>query len=185
MKKRMKPWTMSALILALLCFLSGCRSQSLSYEGNLGYDLSSIDYQTISYCIYHSNTEGHIWEPLATFSCSPEKGHYTDILLDSRENHITISLNEQYTKMEGSTAYFYSNRLDTYEFQIDGFQGTLSGFQNFEIKDTEDEQLYRLYPVNNDSVVTFSNSKPDLTRPYDDPGENLDNILITLTIEHA
>ena len=61
-------------------------------------------------------------------------------------------------------------------------QGTLNGFQTFEIEDTAEEQYYRLYPVTNDSGISYSRDL-SLNTPYDEEEVNLDNILITMTIE--
>ena len=66
-----------------------------------------------------------------------------------------------------------------YEFAINGFQGTLNGFQTFEIEDTDEEQYYRLYPVTNDSGISYSRDL-SLNTPYDEEEVNLDNILITI-----
>lgn len=74
MKRRTKHGIISALVLILLFSPSGCSSRKLEYHGNLGYDLSNIDYEEVVFNIYHSNTEQHTWEKLTEFLCSPEKG---------------------------------------------------------------------------------------------------------------
>ena len=64
MKRRTKHGIISALVLILLFSPSGCSSRKLEYHGNLGYDLSNIDYEEVVFNIYHSNTEQHTWEKL-------------------------------------------------------------------------------------------------------------------------
>lgn len=182
MKKRTKQGITSALILTLLFFPSGCSSRKLEYHGNLGYDLSSIDYEQVVFKIYHSNTEQHTWEELTEFSCSPEKGHYADIRVEGIKNRITVIAEDNYVAEDNETETFYTEDIDSYEFTIDGFHGTLNGFQTFEVKDTDEEQYYRLYPVTNDSGISYSRDL-SLNTPYDEEEVNLDNILITMTIK--
>lgn len=83
---------------------------------------------------------------------------------------------------ENDIETFYTEDINSYEFAINGFQGTLNGFQTFEIEDTDEEQYYRLYPVTNDSGISYSRDL-SLNTPYDEEEVNLDNILITMTIE--
>lgn len=182
MIKRIKRGITSALILTLLFSLSGCSSRQLDYHGNLGYDLSNIDYEHVIFKIYHSNTKHHTWEELTKFSCSPEKGHYADIRMEGNENCITVIVEDNYVEEENETEIFYTDDIDSYEFTIDGFQGTLNGFQIFGIKNTDEEQRYCLYPVSNDSGTSYSTDL-SLDTPYDEEEVNLDNILITMTIK--
>ena len=182
MKRRTKHGIISALVLILLFSPSGCSSRKLEYHGNLGYDLSNIDYEEVVFNIYHSNTEQHTWEKLTEFLCSPEKGHYADIRLEGSENRITAIVEDNYVAEENDTETFYTEDINSYEFAINRFQGTLNGFQTFEIEDTDEEQYYRLYPVTNDSGISYSRDL-SLNTPYDEEEVNLDNILITMTIE--
>ena len=68
----------------------------------------------------------------------------------------------------------------TYEFAVEGFEGNLSSYQIFEIKDSNEEQFYRLYPIANGDGTIFT--ALNLNEPYDVDHVNLDNLLVTLTI---
>ena len=77
---------------------------------------------------------------------------------------------------------YYGDDLDTYEFNIDGFNGWIGSFKTFEVKDIDGEQFYRLYPISNDGGgAIFNDLKMDGS--YDEDEENLDNILITIKIK--
>ena len=102
MKRRTKHGIITALVLILLFSPSGCSSRKLEYHGNLGYDLSNIDYEEVVFNIYHSNTEQHTWEKLTEFLCSPEKGHYADIRLEGSENRITAIVDRKSTRLNSS-----------------------------------------------------------------------------------
>ncbi len=43
-------------------FFLGCSDKSLTYIGNMGYDLSKVNYESVEFNVYHSNTENHKWE---------------------------------------------------------------------------------------------------------------------------
>ena len=107
---------------------------------------------------------------------------YADIRLEGNENRITAIVEDNYVAEENDTETFYTEDINSYEFAINGFQGTLNGFQTFEIEDTDEEQYYRLYPVTNDSGISYSRDL-SLNTLYDEEEVNLDNILITMTIE--
>lgn len=102
--------------------------------------------------------------------------------MEGSENRITAIVKDNYVAEENDTETFYTEDINSYEFAINGFQGTLNGFQTFEIEDTDEEQYYRLYPVTNDSGISYSRDL-SLNTPYDEEEVNLDNILITMTIE--
>ena len=46
----------TGLLLAGILFLTGCGSQSLTYNANLGYDFSKMEYSELVFKVYHSNT---------------------------------------------------------------------------------------------------------------------------------
>ena len=177
----MKKTIIAVLMLILICSLSGCSGKTLTNHANLGYDLSNAGYEGAVFNVYHSNTDNHKWELLKTFSCRPEKGQFTDIRVESTENQIIIT--SEYNRVEKTedTEAYYTEDIDEYRFTVDGFSGWIGQFQTFEIKDTEEEQLYRIYPISNDDGgVIYQSLKLD--KPYDKEEENLDNILITIKL---
>lgn len=170
------------LLTSVLIFsFSACSEQPLTYIGNMGYDLSKVDYESVEFHVYHSNTENHKWEHLRTFSCSPEQNHLVDVRVEGAKNHITITSEDNHVKKTENTESYYTENIDTYTFTVDGFDGQINSFQTFEVKNIDEEQFYRLYPISNDSGIIFQDLKMDM--PYDEGEENLDNILITIKFQ--
>lgn len=169
------------LIGMLILGLTGCSSKTLSYKGNLGYDFSGIKYSELIFKVYHSNTEDHMWKNIAEFPFTSEKNHFADIRIDGSENHLAVVLENNYCEKEENTVSYFTNDEATYEFDLEGFEGKILTYQDFDIKNTSDEQFYRLYPIGNDYGPIYG--EKDLTKPYDVEGANMDNILITLTIQ--
>ena len=93
-----------------------------------------------------------------------------------------ITSEDNRVEKTGNTESYYSDDLDTYEFNIDGFDGWIGLIKTFNVKNIDGEQFYRLYPISNDGGgVIFNELKRD--SPYDKGEENLDNILITIKIK--
>lgn len=162
--------------------LCGCGDKEITYIGNLGYDLSEIDYESIDLKIYHSNTDDHKWELLTTLTCDKKEDRFIDIRLEGKENEIIFTSAYNYVEKSDISEQYFSDEIDTYRFTIEGYDGKNGAFshENYEIKDTEEEQYYRLYPISNDSTASYQ--VLDLNEPYDEDEMNLDNILITMTI---
>ena len=57
--------SMICILLVVMLSLTGCGSQSLTYNANLGYDFSKMEYSELVFKVYHSNTENHRWEKIA------------------------------------------------------------------------------------------------------------------------
>lgn len=169
------------LLLLLTFSMVGCGARELTYYGNLGYDFSKVDYESIVFHVYHSNTDDHTWELLKTFSCSPEKEHFADIRLEGKENCITLICEDNYVETTEDSQTFFTDETDSYEFTVEGFQGEICGFQTFQIKDTDEEQFYRLFPISNSPGSIFPHLSLD--KPYDEKEENIDNILVTIKIQ--
>ncbi len=179
----MKRAIVVVLLLTLFFSLNGCADKELTYYGNLGYDLSEADHESIVFNVYHSNTADHTWELLKTLKCSPQQGHFADVRLEGAKNRIIVTLEDNYVEKTETQECHFTDDIDTYSFPVDGFEGFISGFETFEINDSNEEQICRLYPISNDDmeVVFFEDLKID--GPYDEEGENLDNILITVRFE--
>lgn len=178
----MKRIELLILSFILLFSVTGCLDKTLTYIGNLGYDLSKVDYESVEFNVYHSNTENHMWQHLKTLSYSPEKNRFVDVRVESLKNCIVITYEENYVEEKDSAECYFTNDIDSYEFMVDGFEGQIGSFRTFEIEDTDEEQFYRLYPISNkDGEVVFEDLKMD--EPYDVDEENLDNILITIKIQ--
>lgn len=185
MKK--KVFIIIASMLAMLLCIS-CSMNQLEYQLNLGYDLNTLKNKEIVFHVYHSNTRDHKWELIASFPCQPVQGHYNDVKLEGEENKIRFVLKDTtYTESEdGNYETYDGSELQSYELDIDGFNGTLSGWSTFAIKEKEGEQPVRLYPISNNEAVSFFGDLEndfDITEPYDVEGVNLDNILITISIK--
>ena len=170
----------TGLLLAGLLFLTGCASKSLTYHANLGYDFSKLEYSELVFKVYHSNTENHRWEKIAEMPCTPPESHSADVRVEGAQGRVTVILEDNFCEKDEYSASYFTNDEMTYEFAVEGFEGNLSSYQIFEIKDSSEEQFYRLYPISNESGSIFTTL--DLDKSYDVDQENLDNLLITLTI---
>ena len=76
---------MTVTLVLMLSFV-GCTDKTISYNSNLGLDLNGIDYESVEFNVYHSNTQDHKWELLKTFSCSLKVGHFSDIRVEGEKN---------------------------------------------------------------------------------------------------
>ncbi len=170
----------TGLVLAGILFLTGCASKSLTYHANLGYDFSKMEYSELVFKVYHSNTENHRWEKIAEMPCTPPESHSADIRVEGAQDRVTVILEDNFCEKDEYSASYFTNDEMTYEFAVEGFEGNLSSYQIFEIKDSSEEQFYRLYPISNESGSVFTTL--DLDKSYDVDQENLDNLLVTLTI---
>ena len=170
----------TGLLLAGILFLTGCASKSLTYHANLGYDFSKLEYSELVFKVYHSNTENHRWEKIAEMPCTPPESHSADVRVEGAQGRVTVILEDNFCEKDEYSASYFTNDEMTYEFAVEGFEGNLSSYQIFEIKDSSEEQFYRLYPISNESGSIFTTL--DLDKSYDVDQENLDNLLITLTI---
>lgn len=178
----MRKIVVMALSFVLIFSFAGCSNKTLTYNLNLGYDLSEIDYDSVEFHVYHSNTENHKWERLRTFSCLPEKNHFADVRVEGKKNYIEITLEDNHVEKTENMESYYTEEIDSYQFVVDGFEGWIGSCKTFEVKDTDEEQFYRLYPISKDGWGTIFNDL-NMDRPYDEDRENLDNILITIKIK--
>ena len=170
----------TGLLLVGILFLTGCASKSLTYRANLGYDFSKLEYSELVFKVYHSNTENHRWEKIAEMPCTPPESHSADVRVEGAQGRVTVILEDNFCEKDEYSASYFTNDEMTYEFAVEGFEGNLSSYQIFEIKDSSEEQFYRLYPISNESSSIFTTL--DLDKSYDVDQENQDNLLITLTI---
>lgn len=170
------------IILVLMFSFAGCSGKKIQYNNNLGFALNGVEYESVEFNIYHSNTKNHKWELLKNFSCSPKEEHFADIRVEGKKNCVVITSEDNRVEKTGNTESYYSDDLDTYEFNIDGFDGWIGLVKTFNVKNIDGEQFYRLYPISNDGGgIIFNELKMD--SPYDKDEENLDNILITIKIK--
>ena len=170
------------LILVFLFSLAGCSGNAALYHSNLGVDPHTAKYESAVFRVYHSKTESHTWERLAEFSISPEQGRFADVGVEGSPNLVTITAEDNRVEQSEGALSFYTDVTDTYELAVDAFEGQISSSRTFEIKQTGEEQFYRLYPICNGSGgKLFTNLQLD--KPYDESEENLDNILITVQFQ--
>jgi len=172
--------SMIGILLVMMLSLTGCGSKPLAYHANLGYDFSKMEYSELVFKAYHSNTENHRWEKIAEMPCNPQEGHFADIRVEGAQGRVTVILEDNFCEKDEASASYFTNDEITYEFAVEGFEGKLSSYQTFEIKNSDEEQFYRLYPISNENGTIFT--ALDLDKSYDVDHENLDNLLITLTI---
>lgn len=174
----------TGMVLAFVTFLSltGCSGKTLTCDGNLGYDLGGTGRGSAVFKVYHSNTENHVWERLKTFTCPLQKEHFTDVRVEGEEDQVTITLEDNRVEKTEDMESYFTEDIDAYEFTVEGFEGWIGAYRTFEVKDTDGEQFYRLYPVSNEEGgAVYQNLKLD--QPYDEGEENLDNILITIQLQ--
>lgn len=176
MKKRI----VFVLALVWMLCLVGCGTKPLNYYSH-GYDFSNSDCKQIIYQVYHSNTDTHNWELLTTFTCTPEAGHYFDVSLDGSENLLKLNLLDRQVEKTENAESIQTEVIGTFEFAVNGFDGAIPGYQTFPVENTDGEQFYRLYPITNGNGRYFMDLALD--QPYDTQTDNLDNILITVTLE--
>ena len=172
--------SMICILLVVMLSLTGCASNSLTYHANLGYDFSKMEYSELVFKVYHSNTENHRWEKIAEMPCTPPESHFADIRVEGAQGQVTVILEDNFCEKDEYSASYFTNDEMTYEFAVEGFEGNLSSYQIFEIKDSSEEQFYRLYPIANGDGAIFT--ALNLNEPYDVDQKNLDNLLVTLTI---
>lgn len=176
MKKRI----VFVLALVWMLCLVGCGTKPLAYYSN-GYDFSESDCEQVTYRVYHSNTDTHNWELLTTFTCTPEVGHYFDVSLEGSENLLKLNLLVRQVEKTENAESIQTEVIGTFEFAVNGFDGAIPGYQTFPVENTDGEQFYRLYPITNGNGRYFMDLALD--QPYDTQTDNLDNILITVTLE--
>ena len=172
--------SMICILLVVMLSLTGCASKSLTYHANLGYDFSKLEYSELVFKVYHSNTENHRWEKIAEMPCTPPESHSADIRVEGAQDRVTVILEDNFCEKDEYSASYFTNDEMIYEFAVEGFEGNLSSYQIFEIKDSSEEQFYRLYPIANGDGAIFT--VLNLNESYDVDQKNLDNLLITLTI---
>lgn len=168
--------TVFALIMVFALCFCGCSQKSIDYHANLGYDVSETDYNSVEFNVYHIDSVNKTWELLKTFSGTPE--NYADIGLLACENGVSIIFEDNYSDVNKTSADFYSTELDRYDLKIGGFDGNIVSFKTFEIKNSDEEQFFRLYPIVNDSQYSTFLENLDLNGSYD--SGNVDDILITV-----
>lgn len=176
----MKKWASIICAVILTLSLPGCASKPLTYC-SIGYDYSTLNCEEIVYRVYHSDTDAHNWELLTTFTCTPEAGHYFDISLEGSENLLNLSLSDRQVEKAENAESVQTEVIGTFEFAVDGFDGTIPGYQTFPVENTDGEQFHRLYPITNGNGRYFMDLALD--QPYDAQEDNLDNILITVTLK--
>lgn len=180
----MKKYILTAIAAAVsIIMCTGCSANEIEYDANLGYDFNNVKSGDVVFNVYHSDTEDHLWELIASFPCRPEPEHYNDVRLECEGDQITAELTDNtYTKSDdGTSAAYDSTVISSYGFTVEGFKGSLSGYGFYSLKNKSGEQPVRLYPVsNNEDVSLVREVDPD--KPYDTEGENLDNILVTVVI---
>lgn len=169
------------LVFILSIFLAACGGKDLEYKGNLGYDFNNVDYEKLVFRIYNTDKETHKWALLDSFEIRSEEGKYPDIIAEASKDKVKLILMERFLEANDDSWIYHGEEMDSFELDIDGFEGVISGFQNFQIKDIKGEQLYRLYPISNKGGAAFL-SQIALDKEYDMEGKTLDDILITLEI---
>ena len=179
---QMKKSVVMSFILILLFSFTGCSDKYLTYNDNMGYDLSDAGYESIEFNVYHSNTKNHTWELLRSFSCLPIENSFVDVRVEGTKNSIIITAENNRVEKTKHTESYYTEDIDTYKFEVIGFSGLIDSFRTFEVKDTDEEQFYHLYPISNDEGGIFFQN-PEINKPYDEKEKNLDNILITIKFQ--
>lgn len=187
MKSRIRILMITITCFAIILCASCSTKNVLEYDMNLGYDFSSAAKKNVVFNIYHSNTENHHWEKITSFTCQPEQGHYNDVKLICGKNKISIELwdNTREDLEDGNAVIYDVTALEKKEFNVDGYKGSQNGVFVFAVENKEGEQPVRLYPISNSEITSFVGDLEnhfDIDEPYDTEEVNMDNILITVTM---
>ena len=100
-----------------------------------------MEYSELVFKVYHSNTENHRWEKIAEMPCTHPESHSADIRLEGAQDRVTVILEDNFCEKDEYSASYFTNDEMTYEFAVEGFEGNLSSYQIFEIKDSSEEQF--------------------------------------------
>ncbi len=172
-------------VITIVIFMcTSCAEKKLKYDMNLGFDFNNVKNKTVTFNVYHSNTDDHTWELVTSFPCEPKPGHYNDVRLEGKTNKVVLSLSDNtYTESEdGKSGSYDSTELSSYKFDVKGFKGFVHGCKYFDVEDKKGEQFVRLYPISNKDHVTFLEDL-SLDKPYDTEGYAIDNFLVTVVME--
>ena len=183
-KKMKKAFVTILLAVVTMLICAGCSSGELEYKENLGYDLNKVKHKDITFNVYHTNPKDKTWERIKSFPCTPEPGHYNDVRLEGKKDKITVLLRDNTCteSSDGSTAAYDGVTVSSFNNAVDGFKGSLPGWESFAVKDEEGEQLVRLYPISNSNAApTLGDIRLD--KAYDTKGKTIDNILITIVMK--
>lgn len=155
----------------------------IMYDVSMGYDFNRLGYNKAVVKIYHSNTSTNHWGLLQTLEVDlDEKTPSFDFQVIGDTNKVSVLLNYITPENTGNQIVYHAKVLGQAEVNIDGFSGELRGFRKDELVTTTKEQLYLVYPISNsESAGIYTNVSLD--KPYDEMKTNLDNILITLTLQ--
>ena len=92
--------SMICILLVVMLSLTGCASKSLTYNANLGYDFSKMEYSELVFKVYHSNTENHRWEKIAEMPCTPPESHSADIRVEGAQDRVTVILEDNFCEKD-------------------------------------------------------------------------------------
>lgn len=170
---------MSIIFLAWYFFVP----KPILYDDATGYDFHRLGYTKAMIKVYHSNTPTHHWELLQTIDVDiDDKTPSFDIQVAGDKNKVSVILNYITPENRGDMVVYHSKIIGQIEVGINGFDGVLVGKYMQELMTTTDEQIYLVYPINNDNQNSFD-AIVSLDKPYDELNMNLDNILISVTLQ--
>ena len=172
------------LLSAALCMilLSSCSNiGTIPFDPNApGYDLH--EYSSVQIRMYHSGTENHIWELLEEFTYVPEEGWYFDIAQKGAEDELNVILQASKAEINDRiTVVTDRKEIGKYALEVSGYDGITLPYQRYELLRNEEEQKLMLIAAGKDGCTFFTDV--DLKAPYDALETNLDNVLITVTLQ--
>lgn len=170
------------IILLLVFCTSACTKKEIDYQVNLGLDAKQIEVKQMVFRVYHVNEKTHYLEEIHHFRLAPSMFDYLDVNVTFSKETVHIMFVNQWLEKRPEVHIYHSLTLNEFDYQIKDFEGQIPGQERREISDNYDEQLFKLFPINNDGTAPFYVNIP-LDKPYDlEPGQ-LDVILITVQFE--
>lgn len=199
-----KKWIIALLILALLAggyfVYNSVNTIGQGEHGGLDFNKSGIT--KVSFKVYHSKTADHKWEQVDEFSFEPreEFTNYVDIF--EKNGFVYVTLFERETKEIGGGLDIIDNALYQKKFDYNDFSNNSETTKKpfiandngiikaemivNELKVNKEEQFYGLIPIGSGYFCApYSGDEPtlNLEEPYDEEEGNIDNILVSVTIE--
>lgn len=167
------------LCLGFVVLLTGCSSGVLEYQIELGYNINDIDCQTIVFHMYQANQKNHHWHKLTTIEYKPQKNEHFDVDYDIMDDEVIFYVREKDMIEKKNSVIYDFKDIDSYRHQLSGAKDFDFGYKLYEIKNTDEEQFFRLYAFGKQGTTYYEHI--NLDQPYDEENLNIDNILITIT----
>ena len=169
-------------LLGFVLLITECGKKEITYKGGMGFSATDLPYKEVKFHIYRSNTDNHKWKRIHTFNISLQeikKDEYIDINLSSKNKEIIAQVTKNSVTKDETSKTIESKVINSTKFDVPGFTSNLTSYERKSIIQSDQEQIFLLYPISHKSSATYF-SKISLSEPYDIEKRNLDNILVTV-----